>query len=88
MPYKPFHPDIIEWKAFHPQTGRCYSPHIFPIHSPCIQAKHLTEHIQIMIIKKLLVVVMYAQRPSVALACYVRMRADGALHNESDLITH
>ena len=31
MPYKPFHPDIIGWKAFHPQTGRCYSPRIFPI---------------------------------------------------------
>ena len=55
MPYKPFHPDIIGWKAFHPHaTAPIYFP--FPI-----QAKHLTEHIRIMIIERLLIVYMYCK---------------------------
>ena len=60
MPYKPIHPDIIGWKAAHfiPRQEGATAPVYFPFP---ILAKHLTEHIQIMIIKQLLVVFMYCK---------------------------
>ena len=40
MPYKPFHPDIIGWKAFIPRQEGTTAPVYF---SFPIQAKHLTD---------------------------------------------